>query len=698
MGVLCERRQRLAEAMEHFAAAAKLDPEAVAPQQALLPLYLTLDRRADALALTRSILAKKPDDYHTWYLYAKQLKADGKNDEAVAALVQTFGLPALEKDPEAFVQVSMELARFYEDLLEFENAANTLERAVRRLEPEHADLKMAVLYAFWGRVSSKAGNYSTAAQAYRKAQAALPAEEFLAARRLDYELALAYYADGKPNEALCFLDQYLETLPPGIEAYEMKVQLLRKTGRDRDVVPALEKARARDPHNTALQILLARHYVEEQRPDAAERIYLALADESPAAPVYRGLFTLHRTQHRLAETLQLLDRTVTAATDAGDKSNDGAKNRARAMLAALREDPITASALVNAMDRARLKDLKPETRRALAAFAFRARQLAPAEDLYRSLLDEPSPTPATAIAYDGILRVLWSAGKHEAVIEVCHKGLANPGDINPLPFHGNLARALVVLGKTKDALAAADRAVELSDPGNRLAYRLLRVEVLTLARRYAEAESTCKALLDEVNGPADTRRVRYVLSNIYTTSRAYPKAEEQLRLILKDDPDDATANNDLGYILADQNKDLDEAERLIRKALAADERERQANAAEGEDDPANAAFVDSLGWVLFRKGRLDEARRELERAVALPDGAADPVVWDHLGDVYFRLGNSAAAREAFEKAQSLYENEKRRALDDQYKELKRKLRQLESAAKQRGILEYTLSIFDWVKR
>jgi hypothetical protein len=56
----------------------------------------------------------------------------------------------------------------------------------------------------------------------------------------------------------------------------------------------------------------------------------------------------------------------------------------------------------------------------------------------------------------------------------------------------------------------------------------------------------------------------------------------------------------------------------------------------------------------------------------------DPVIWDHLGDVYFRLDLVAKARESWDKAVELYEKEKRRRQDDQYKELKHKLELLKN--------------------
>src|SRR5262249_51646047 len=152
---------------------------------------------------------------------------------------------------------------------------------------------------------------------------------------------------------------------------------------------------------------------------------------------------------------------------------------------------------------------------------------------------------------------------------------------------------------------------------------------------------------------------------------------------LKADPDDATACNDLGYLWAEQGKHLSEAEDLIRKALRLDQEQRRAGSkadsnygseADGEQD--RAAYVDSLGWVLFRRGQLQSAREQLERATVL-DRGDDPVIWDHLGDVYLRLDQRAQARKAWRKSLDLYESEKRRKLDDQYKELKNKLKLLE---------------------
>src|SRR5262249_2290785 len=116
------------------------------------------------------------------------------------------------------------------------------------------------------------------------------------------------------------------------------------------------------------------------------------------------------------------------------------------------------------------------------------------------------------------------------------------------------------------------------------------------------------------------------------------------------------------------------AERLIRKALDLDREQRRGGTAlglEGEED--NAAFLDSLGWVLFRRGRLEDARRELERAASLPGGEDDPVVWDRLGDVCQRLGRTDRAAAAWKKALELYDLGARRRNDGRYEDIKQKM-------------------------
>ena len=112
------------------------------------------------------------------------------------------------------------------------------------------------------------------------------------------------------------------------------------------------------------------------------------------------------------------------------------------------------------------------------------------------------------------------------------------------------------------------------------------------------------------------------------------KARAALELLRREFPKDAEVANSLGYFLAEKGKDLDLAEGLIKEALSV--------------QPGSGAFLDSMGWVLYRKGRLEEAFDYLIRAVnVLPD---DPVILEHLGVVLTDLGQQAEALDVLRRS------------------------------------------------
>ncbi len=98
-------------------------------------------------------------------------------------------------------------------------------------------------------------------------------------------------------------------------------------------------------------------------------------------------------------------------------------------------------------------------------------------------------------------------------------------------------------------------------------------------------------------------------------------------------PLDANVLNTLGYTLANRTRHRAEAYRLIRLAL--------------ELEPESAAIIDSMGWVLYRLGRLEEARSYLEQAHALMD---DPEIVAHLGQVLWATGEADRARELLDQS------------------------------------------------
>ena len=119
----------------------------------------------------------------------------------------------------------------------------------------------------------------------------------------------------------------------------------------------------------------------------------------------------------------------------------------------------------------------------------------------------------------------------------------------------------------------------------------------------------------------------------------YEKAADLLRKSIALDPaNSAEAYNYIGYMWADHNMNLDEAEAMIKRAI--------------ESEPNNASYLDSLGWVEFRKGKFDLALSDLLRAAKAVEHE-DPVVFEHLGDTYLKLNRVPEALGAWQKALAL---------------------------------------------
>jgi tetratricopeptide (TPR) repeat protein len=217
---------------------------------------------------------------------------------------------------------------------------------------------------------------------------------------------------------------------------------------------------------------------------------------------------------------------------------------------------------------------------------------------------------------------------------------------NPM-FHFYLAGALAIAGQTDEALAEAKTAAEKKKDSARFCGRA--AWVLYFAKRNDEATKAYRALVEKFDGDrdaAETREVlheaRMALSNLCAIQGDSAQAEEWLEQVLDEFPDDKGAMNDLGYLWADANKNLDRAQRMIQAAVSA--------------EPENMAYRDSLGWVLFRQGKYAEAVIELEKAAAekKPDG----MVLDHLGDAYQKAKRQDKAVEAWRKAAAFFRQEK----------------------------------------
>jgi Tfp pilus assembly protein PilF len=134
----------------------------------------------------------------------------------------------------------------------------------------------------------------------------------------------------------------------------------------------------------------------------------------------------------------------------------------------------------------------------------------------------------------------------------------------------------------------------------------------------------------------DTKRLAQMgLSNAWVQSGDMEKGQKVLEDVYAEDPTDPGVNNDLGYLYADQGKNLEQAEKMVRLAV--------------EAQPENPAYLDSLGWVLFKLGKFEEALEPLKKANADPD-YQDATLLEHQGDVHEALKQMTEAKELWKRA------------------------------------------------
>lgn len=701
------RRERLLTAASQLEAAARQDPDAVAPLRELVRVYSQIGREPDAIRVARRVLEKDPQDVDTAHALARLLFDAGDLTEAVAIARLAAATPLPADRADKAVAIYRDLATLCEKANNPAAAEAALRQAVALLvdnrkavilaaafTPREADTAAAECLERLGKVQTKRGKYNDAATSFAAAaklfadpQAANDPE---AAVRLSWNLSGVFQAKGEPATALQHLEAFLKHRPVATEPYARLAKLLRDTGRDTDVIPLLQSYVKADPANLPLQTVLAAEMARESdtrrlADDLFAKVTAATNDPKVLDIVLRSHLETERPREIVAE----LDRAFTlldnksgrtdpkpADTPVVAKAKAFAAEKAQVIGEFLKSNPAAAEAVLAAAAadvRAGVKRVH-QTHYFLGQIAARHRKLELAAQLFRQAISN-AHRDTQGDAYVGLIDVLWMAGKPAEVAAACREGLQNAESIAPVYFNFHLASALAELGEANAALAAADKAIDQTSSGDRLTVRLGKLRVLRTLGKWDEAIDLGKKLFDEFDGRSDRLRIRYALSGAYWGAGKTAEAEAELRAILDADPDHAAACNDLGFHLADQGRNLDEAERLVRHALAVDRADRRKTGAAESD---NAAYLDSLGWVLFRRGKLAEARIELERAAAMPEAANDPVVWDHLGDVLFRLGEKEKAKAAWEQALFMYENLARTSArrDARLDELKRKLKRL----------------------
>ncbi len=261
----------------------------------------------------------------------------------------------------------------------------------------------------------------------------------------------------------------------------------------------------------------------------------------------------------------------------------------------------------------RLLDAAPNDRDLLYAVALLSVQLnedAEAEALFRRALDADHPEQ------DVIRLHLGQLADNRGEGEAARKWFAAVDDARHR-LEANIRIAQSLAREKRIDEARTHLQTLKGDDDARRRYVMAEAQILREADRPAEAMLVLDAAL--ARAPDDTDLL-YEAAMLAERLDRIDLMEDKLRKVIALKPEHAHAHNALGYSLADRAMRLDEAQALIERALEL-----------APDDPF---ILDSLGWVYFRRGDLDNALKHLERAYAMRN---DAEIAAHLGEVLWNL-------------------------------------------------------------
>ncbi len=587
---------RTREALLQLEMASQLDPQALAIHASLAQTWRRLGENERALHHAEIAHALDPEDREV-------------RREYIGLLVEA------ERYPEASALLEEEVAEgdvsfdTLSALLSLHAQAGDVERAEelgRRLVEDHP--RESGAYLALGGVLELERRPDEAEKLYRRALKDQPEDP-----RLYEALARVAQARGREDEEISLLERQLELAPgePSALARLVQIHIVRQDWPK--AIARVEELVRYQPENVPAQIQLGSLYLQQGLLDAAIETFEGVVLEPSLPPEMRSEVRL-----RLGATYlraSRMDDAIASFDAIAKDAQEPAEHRA--------------------MAQAQLGALYVQQRRPQEAIAA----LAPLDGA-------PGLAPATQAQVGYFLALAHAlAGDSARAIELLERIPAESAQYVDAQL--SLMRVLEDAERYTDAIAALDRVIARSDE---IEYKMRRAELLQRAGDLPAAEALMQELIERHRDRRAT--LYYELGVIYMNAGDEARALGALQRALQLEADNPAVLNFIGYTWADNGERLDEAERMIRRAVAT--------------RPEDGMIVDSLGWVLYKQGLAHQkagrekqaqaafsgALRELERAQALID-PDDATVARHLGDVYRTLDRLEEALRAYEHALGL---------------------------------------------
>jgi tetratricopeptide (TPR) repeat protein len=440
-------------------------------------------------------------------------------------------------------------------------------------------------------------------------------------------LAEAYAGAGRTKEAIAWLEERAPNDPRLLPAL---ADFYERERRWPDAVATYARAVQRAPRNNELKSRYASALLNaggRENISKARDVLTEAVAARPAAPDARALYLLSQAQRRL-----------------GDFS--GAEATARRVIAQNSKSPWGFYALAQSLEQrqqyqAIVDELAPVVAGLRGASAdapfdvsillphlgFAYQELGQYDKAIAAFEEARRLAPSDPAVAGYLTDAHLAAKRYGAAADVSKAALKqHPNDLRLTRLH---ARALRLSGKTDQGIAILEEAVK-NHSEEPLAY-------ISLAQIYSDADRGAEAV--RVLQNAQTRfptvnAIAFELGTVFDKQKKFSEAEAAFQQVLTRDPENATALNYLGYMLAERGERLDESVAYLKKAL--------------QIEPENGSFLDSLGWAYFKADKLLLAEQNLRRAA--DQLKTNSVVQEHYGQVLFKLGRYDEAIAAWTRA------------------------------------------------
>lgn len=412
-----------------------------------------------------------------------------------------------------------------------------------------------------------------------------------------YILAEGYLGFGELEKSNEILDKLINITGGAFELHIRKFQNYNALGQKESALAELEKVRELNPGNLSTLHTISQYYIESGDLDAAQAVLMDARDRKPGEPttllLLAEIYTLNREWEKLGSAFMEMI-----------------------------EDPM----------------ISPDQKIELARFIFSQSMNFPAEESLQMQSEkiilalsenEPEYGPAQLIAADYFLQI----NEFESALEVLER-------VNTtLPEHseawGQRMQLLFTLNRYEDVISISESANNYAPDNSFIQFFTGASYMLT--DQYEEAEYWLQKATVSPSQRAFRSIIYSTLGDVKNELDKWSESTDAFQNALRLDRNNHNALNNYAYYLSLRSENLDEALEMSKRAVGM--------------EPQNAAYLDTLGWIYYKKGDFDTALEYIHQAVDTGEASAE--VYEHLGDVYDALGEESKAREWWEKALEL---------------------------------------------